>query len=349
MIASATPRDYERSMRALLADPGIDSLLVIYIPPIASDPDAVARAIVRGTRGTSLPVVATYMSAKGVPRDLKRIPCYPFPESAAVALARVASYGEWRRRGRGAALAPPGIREEEARAIVAQAMSRGGGWLSPEEAVRLLDALGIPAARSRAVSDAREAVAAAGAIGYPVALKAVGPTILHKTEAGGLALSLTSAPEVAAAHADLSRRLGASMSGALVQEMVPGGVEVIVGATYDPAFGPLVLYGSGGTLVELLGDVSFRIAPLTGADVEDMLAEVRGTALLEGFRGAPAGDVAALRDALARVSVLLTLCPEVLELDINPLKVLPSGAKAVDARIRVGRPPAPPRSRRVTY
>jgi acetyl coenzyme A synthetase (ADP forming)-like protein len=349
MIASATPRDYERSIQAILADPGVDSLIVIYIPPIASDPDAVARAIVRGTRGTSLPVVATFLSAKGIPRALTGIPCYPFPESAAVALARVAAYGEWRRRPKGAALAPPGVREKEARAIVAQAMSRGGGWLSPEESGRLLDALGISAARARAVSDESEAVAAAEAIGYPVALKAVGPTILHKTEAKALALSLSSASDVAAAHEDLSRRLGAAMSGALVQEMVSGGVEVIVGATYDPAFGPLVLYGSGGTLVELLGDVSFRIAPLTGADIDDMLAEVRGTALLKGFRGTPSADIGALRDALARVSVLLTLCPEVLELDINPLKVLGSGAKAVDARIRVGRPPAPPRSRRVTY
>ncbi|HEY7574638.1 MAG TPA: acetate--CoA ligase family protein, partial [Thermoanaerobaculia bacterium] len=349
MIASATPRDYGRSIRVLLQDPDVDSLLVIYIPPLASDPEKVARAIVRGTRGSTTPVIATFMSAKGVPKVLSRIPCYPFPESAAVALARVTAYGEWRRRPRGAALRPTGIRSDEARALVLGAMSRGGGWLMPSEAQELLSLVGIPMAVARPASRWEEVEKAAEQIGFPVALKAVGPTILHKTDVGGVRLGIPDMPSLRDAHREMTARVGDAMTGVLVQEMVAGGVEMIVGATTDPAFGSLVLYGSGGTLVELLADVSFRLPPLTETDVDDMLEEVRGTALLRGYRGAPPADEGALRDILARVAALLTFCPEVLELDLNPVRVLDRGARALDCRVRVGRPAAPARSRRISY
>jgi acyl-CoA synthetase (NDP forming) len=241
------------------------------------------------------------------------------------------------------------IRSEDIRALIAGAMSRGGGWLNPGEAQDLLKALGIPAARSRLATTWKDVREAAKEIGFPLALKAVGPVILHKTEVGGIKLGLTGMAALRSAYRELSGSLGDAMTAALVQEMVPGGVEVIVGATYDAAFGPLVLYGSGGTLVELHSDVSFRIAPLTDLDVADMLEEVRGTALLRGYRGTAPVDEAALREILLKVSLLVELCPQVLELDLNPVKVLEKGARAVDCRVRVGRPPASPRARRVSY
>jgi acyl-CoA synthetase (NDP forming) len=131
--------------------------------------------------------------------------------------------------------------------------------------------------------------------------------------------------------------------------MVPRGVEVIVGAVTDRTFGPLVMYGSGGTLVELLGDTAFRIAPLSDLDAADLLSEVRGTARLRGFRGAPPADEKALTELLLRVSALIDACPDIQEVDLNPVNVFESGVRVVDFRIRVGRPPAPAPSRRISY
>jgi acyl-CoA synthetase (NDP forming) len=184
-------------------------------------------------------------------------------------------------------------------------------------------------------------------LGFPVALKAQGP--LHKTEAGGVKLNLQDEREVREAYEEMSNRLGDEMTGAIVQQMITGGVEVMAGAVADPTFGHLVMYGAGGTLVELLSDVAFRIHPVTDTDVDDMLHEVRWSKLLEGFRGAPPSDVPALKDVLMRLSALLTICPEIRELDINPLKALPNGAAVVDARVRIDAvSPAAP-TRRISY
>ncbi len=350
MIASATPEHYTRAMRAVLADERVDSLITIFIPPLATAPEAVAAAIVEGARNANgKPVLANFMSAKGAPSILSNIPSYSFPEAAASALARVTYYGEWRSR---AVEAPPvfdDVRASDARACVDRAMERGGGWLDPLEIASLFDAAGIRVAKAVYASDVEEAVAAASRVGYPVALKAVGPTILHKTEAGAVALNLSNEAMVRETHANMSARLGASLAGVLIQEMVAGGVEVMVGATLDPTFGPLVLYGSGGILVELLDDVAFRITPLTDSDVTEMMREVKGTALLRGYRGAPAADEAALRDLLLRVSHLLEICPQILEMDANPIRVLEKGAVVVDARVRVGPLPDRPPTRRIAY
>jgi acetyl coenzyme A synthetase (ADP forming)-like protein len=350
MLASAPPEHYARTLRAVLDDPGIDSVLAIFIPPIAVGTDAVAEAVVAGTRdAASKPVLAIFMSTKGAPEILRPIPTYPFPESAAIALARATRYGEWLSRPAGTVPEFPDCDVERARRAVAPALERGGGWLDPIEARDLLSAFGIPAAPLRVAASAEEAVRAAGEVGLPVALKAVGPSILHKTEVGGVRLGLETPEDVREAAADLASRLGGEMTGILVQAMIPGGVETIVGVVRDPTFGPLVLYGSGGTLVELVSDVSFRLHPLTDVDAREMLEEVKGTALLRGYRGAPRADEAALRELLLRVSALVEACPEVREMDLNPVKVLAQGTSVVDARIRVERRPVPPRSRRIVY
>ncbi len=349
MLASAPPEHYRKSLGILLEEENLDSVLVIFIPPIATDAEAVATAIVEGVKGTRKPVLATFMSAKGTPPVLSAIPCYPFPESAAIALARAAAYGEWRREPPGKVPALSGLDVERARRVVARALAGGGGWLGSLEAEDLLTAFGIPVAAMRLARDETGAAAAAKALGFPVAVKAVGPTILHKTEVGGVRLNLTDEPAVLSACRELKKRLGDSLTDFLVQAMVPGGVEVLVGVTHDSTFGPLVVYGSGGILVELVADVAFRLHPLTDRDVAAMLDEVKGTALLRGYRGAPLGDEAALKEMLLRVSALIENCPEVREMDLNPVKVLENGVRVVDARIRVGRPPALLPSRRIAY
>jgi acetyl coenzyme A synthetase (ADP forming)-like protein len=348
MLASAPPEHYERAMRLLLADERIDSLLTIFIPPLVTDPRAVAEAIVRGASGAAKPVLATFMSAQGAPPELRAIPCYMFPEAAATALARVAAHGEWRRRARGAVPAFGDLQLDRARTIVERTLASGGGWLTPEDVHGVIEAFGIAAVIPVAAANEEEAVAAARRVEWPVALKAVGPGIIHKTEVGGVALGLIDDEAVRRAYRDMAQRLGNSMSGVIVQRMVSGGVEVLVGATLDPTFGAVIACGTGGTLVELYSDVVFRLQPLTDIDAAEMVNEMKGTPLLRGFRGAPAADEAALRDALLRMSALMESCPEIQEVDINPLKVLPRGVCALDARIRVERP-RQARSRRISY
>jgi acyl-CoA synthetase (NDP forming) len=199
------------------------------------------------------------------------------------------------------------------------------------------------------VSNVYDAVHAAMRIGFPVVVKAQGPSLLHKSESGAVKLSLQDEREVREAYLEMQERLGEQMTGAVVQQMIEGGVEVMVGATQDPTFGHIVAFGAGGTLVELLSDVAFRIFPLTDIDAEDMVSETRCAKLLNGFRGMKPCDIPAIRDVLLRVSVLLSVCPEIAELDINPLKALPSGVAAVDARIRIEKSAPKPPSRRVSY
>jgi acetyl coenzyme A synthetase (ADP forming)-like protein len=344
MLASAPPRHYERATRLLLADPGVDSLMVIFIPPLVTDSKAAAEAIVRGAEGTTKTILATFMSAQGAPAELRTIPSYMFPEAAATALARVVTHAEWRRRPRGSVQVFADVRPDIAR----NAIAGREGWLSPPAVEQVLRAFGIPVAETFAAAAEDEAVAAAKRIGAAVALKAVGPSILHKTDIGGIALGLAGEEAVRGAYRDMQARLGDAMSGVIVQRMVTGGVEMLVGATSDPNFGPVIACGTGGTLVELFTDVVLRLHPLTDIDAAGMVNELRGAPLLRGYRGAPAADEHALRDVLLRVSALIEACPEILELDINPLKVLATGACAIDARIRVGHVTTPP-SRRVMY
>jgi acetyl coenzyme A synthetase (ADP forming)-like protein len=344
MLASAPPDHYERATRLVLADANVDSLLVIFIPPLVTNPKEVAEAIVRGAAGAEKPILATFMSAQGAPEELKSIPSYAFPEAAATALARVVTHGEWRRRPRGSIAVFPDVRPDVARSIV----SGAEGWLSTTAVQDVLSAFGIASARMVQAVTEDEAVLAAREIGTAIAMKAVGPTILHKTDIGGIALGLTGDEAVRRAYREMRARLGDAMSSVLVQRMVPDGVEVLVGATFDANFGPVIACGTGGTLVELFADVVLRLHPITDTDAAEMINELRGVRLLRGYRGSAPADELALREVLLRISALMEACPDILELDINPLKVLPHGACVIDARIRVGHITTPP-SRRVSY
>jgi acyl-CoA synthetase (NDP forming) len=350
MLASASPEHYRRALAALVRDEQVDSILTIFIPPLVTDAQAVATAIAAGaSRAASKPIAGVFMRAEGAPPELSPIPCYAFPESAAIALARVTAYGEWRQRPVGIIPRLSDVRPGEARALVDSVLQRGGGWLIPDEAQGLMTAVGIKTAATQLTKTVDEAVTAACATGLPVALKAVGPTLLHKTERQAVRLNLDSEEAVRRAAIDFETRFRGELTGLLVQQMVTGGVEMLVGALHDPTFGPLVVCGSGGVLVDLLADSAFRIHPLTTDDAADMIRELRGSRLLRGYRGAPPADEAALRDVVLRVSALLSICPEIQELDLNPVKVLPAGACAVDARVRVEGHRPQRHGRRVEY
>ena len=349
MLASASADQYRRATKLLLADDQVDNLLVIFIPPLITKADEVARAIVEGSAGTSKAVLANFITAHGAPADLAPIPSYMFPEAAVAALARAIEYGAWRRRPRGTVPRIDMIRREHARQVLEMALARGAGWLTPVEAQQLLQATGIATAATRVVATEEEATAAAREIGYPVALKVAGPEILHKSDVGGVMLDIADDPALRAAFGALKDRLGPAMTAAVVQQMVRGGVELLVGAIFDPTFGPLIACGSGGILVDLVHDTTFRIHPLTDIDAAEMLDSLKGAILLRGYRGRPPADERAAIDVLLRVSALLDICPEIQELDINPLKVLEQGVRAVDVRVRVSDRPSPAPSRRVSY
>lgn len=348
MIASASAEHYRRTIALVLADPNVDSLLTIFIPPIVTAAEDVAQAIQQASAGSSKPVLATFMGVQST-LTMAGIPTYTFPEAAAVALARVSEYGEWKRRP---AAAPPHLAtfdRDSVRSAVADVITSGGGWLDPPQAERLLRAAGINVAPARVAHTAEQSIQMAEDIGWPVVMKGLGPTLLHKTEAGAVKLGLKDSAGVRSAFADLSQSLGDRLEGVLVQHMVGTGVEMVAGGLNDPLLGPVIMAGTGGIFVELVGDTAFRICPLTEPDADLLIEELKGRALLRGYRGAPAADESAFRALLLALSQLLDVCPEIEEMDLNPVMVLRKGAVVVDARIKVGPVKPAPRLRRIAY
>ena len=265
------------------------------------------------------------------------VPAYAYPEAAARALGRAARYSAWRSRPAGTVPELAECRSGHARGLVGSFLGRvpGGGWLSPEEADKLLRCYGLPVVESRFAHDTEGVLAAAAALGGHVALKADVPGLVHKSDAGAVELDLRGAAEVRRAMRRLEKRFAGRLSGVLVQPMISGGTEVIIGVVQEPVFGPLVVFGLGGVATEVLGDHAARLAPLTDTDADDLIHSIRAAPLLLGHRGQPAADIGALRDALLRISRLADDLPQVTELDLNPVIARPDGVFAVDARIRV--------------
>jgi acyl-CoA synthetase (NDP forming) len=306
--------------------------------------DGVAAARAAGAAGR--PVLACLLGQEH--RDQmecggERIPCYPFPETPARVLGKAAAYGAWRAR-------PPEVFPDFddldlslARAACRKAVAeRGECWLSAEECREVLGAVRVPLVASEFARTADEAAAAAARLGFPVAVKLASRRFVHKTEVGGVRLGLPDAAAVRQAFAevrDRAERAGGAdaFDGVVVQPMAGGGVEVMAGVTHDPLFGPLVAFGLGGVHVEVLADVCFRVAPLTDRDASELVRGIRGLPLLQGYRGHPPADLAALEELLLRVSRLAEEVPEIGEIDLNPVFAFPpgEGCRVADARVRV--------------
>jgi acetate---CoA ligase (ADP-forming) len=344
MIASAPAEHYRQAINIVGTDENIDSLIVIFTPPLVTRANDVAQAIVEAVPhiDKSKPVLSVFLSAHEAPKELRTtktcIPSYSFPETAAIALARATRYRQWRDRRE---TYPPrfeDIRTDEAAAVVASALTRGEGWLTPDEVANVCSCYGLPLIEQRFVANAEAAGAAAEKLTGEVALKAIAPGLVHKTEAGAVRIHLNSAEAVYDAAREMSKRLsslGHSPSGFVVQRMAKRGVEMLVGVVHDPQFGPVLACGAGGVQVELLKDVSVRLTPLSNEDAAEMIRELKTYPLLTGFRGSVAMDVAALADGLLRVSALVEDIPQIAELDCNPFVVHDRGATILDARIRV--------------
>lgn len=350
MVASASAEQYQRSLEILVEDESVDAVIVIFIPTGSVDIEAVATAVREGGAKAaeySKPIIASFMSMRGTESPLSAggrvIPSYRFPESAAIAVARAALYAEWRNSDLGEIPDHEDLRIRDARAICRKALAeRGDGWLMPDEVSSLLEAFGLPQPASKLATTPDEAVATADEIGYPVVVKLASATLVHKTEWKGVHLNVKDAGGVRRAYETMRSTLAehgreSEMAGVLVQPMIGKGAEVFVGVTEDPMFGPLVAFGLGGTSVELLGDVVFRITPLTNRDAHEMIHSIKGFRLLEGFRDQPPADVLAAQDILLRISRMVEELQDIAELDLNPVRLFEPGQGGVilDARIMV--------------
>jgi len=328
MLGGATADSYRQALPALLDDPNVDAVIALFVPPVVATPHEVGAAISEAVAeaGAGKPVLACVLAAEGSPASLRSmapIPSFDFPESAARALGRAAERAEWLRRPAGSTPDLEGIDVDAARASV----TGREGWLEPDATRALLQSYGIPLVPERLAGNADEAVAAAEELGFPAVVKTA-EAGAHKTETGGVALDLRDDAAVRAAV----ERIGGPV---LVQPMLRGGAELLAGVVQDPVFGPLVAFGPGGVLAELIGEAQFRLAPLTDVDAEELVTGGKAGRLVAGFRGSPPADAGSLTDLVHRLGRLAEDVPEVSELDLNPVIAGPDGCVAVDARVRL--------------
>ena len=345
VLGDATPERYRAALETVAADPNVDGLLAVLVPQAVLDTQAVAEAVVSLERRLQKPLLACFMGEARMAKAIDRltsqgIPNYPFPKRTAQVFRAMADYQEIQARSM-----PEFVTfdadKAAAQAVLDKVYTEGRVTIGDAEAQGILKAYGLRIPKSELAETADQAVAIAAQIGYPVVLKIASPDILHKTDVGGVKVGLRHAEDVRDAFELMAYRAQrylpeARLWGCQVQQMAPpGGLEVLIGMKLDPQFGPLVTFGLGGIYVETLRDVTFRVAPFSPREAEDMLGEIRARALLDGVRGQPPSDKKAVIDALLRIGQLAMDFPEIVELDINPLIVYPQGqgAIAIDMRL----------------
>ncbi len=345
LIATANERAYGAALSAILSDPGVDSVIVLFVPPINIDQMAVAQSILDVHSRFKKPIYTSLMgvSENSPPVALLRdnsIPAYAFPESIVKSLAGLERCRVWSARPEPAF--PKFEVKRDAAAKLIDKAKTGGGKILGLEASEFLRAYGIPTVPSKAAGNTDELLEAAGEIGFPLVLKINDPKLVHKTEIGGVIADLRTREEALDAYLKLKKRYekvfsGSPFSGVLVQKMIKGGVETVFGITLDRAYGPLMMFGLGGVFVEVIKDVSFRLHPLSKTDAEEMVRSIKAFPLLSGFRGSKPVKVEMLVDVLLRLSQLIGDFPEIMELDINPFFATPEAENcaAVDCRIIV--------------
>lgn len=350
VIGDARSDRYKAAVHTVLADPNVDMGMVILTPQSMTDVAETAAVVPETIEGIDKPVVCSFMGAKDVAPGveiLRRagVPNYPFPEDAVRALAaadRLVSLREIPRRNM------PTFNDlamDRARQIIADALDgKKERYLTQAECRPLLECYRLPLLKSRVVNNVDEAAAAAEEFQTPVVMKVMSEDVVHKYDAGGVILNVHGADEARAAYkkiyGNVERHVpGARIQGILVEQMAPRGVEVILGASRDPRFGPLMMFGLGGTLVEVLKDVSFRLAPMWQISAERMVRQIRSFTVLNGFRGNPPSDIDAIVDTLLRLSAMVINHPEISELDINPLIVHAAGqgCSVADSRVMLRR------------
>jgi acetyltransferase len=349
LIAGANAESYGRALDTVLADPGVDAALAVFVPPVMVNPDDIVRAVSEVKERHEKPVLGVFMAPDEFFAAAHRvhrspIPLYLFPESAARALAGMDRQRRWRERPAGQT--PDfAVAREIARAVIDGVRAEGRLELNAPEALAILDAYGVQTSRYAFARTLEETIIAARGIGFPVVLKLVARDLSHKTDVGGVFVDIRNTDELVSAFMRLIGRverhgLAGSSDGVMIQEMVRNGRELVLGMASDPHFGPVMMFGLGGVYVETLKDVAFRLWPLTDLDAREMIASIRSLPILEGSRGERPIDFAVIEETLLRLSQLVGDFDELAELDVNPFMATATaaGSKAVDARMRLKAP-----------
>jgi len=348
VLGDAHEDRYAAALEGVLADPGVDGAIVISTPQLMTNLAAIASAVTKVASQHQKPTLVCQMALGEIEETLTilsqgRLPHYHFPEEAARALAAMAHYARNLGRPRYEVKTFTDVDRDAVRQVFADVRKEGRSFVLEPEAHRIFQAYGFPVLPYRWVHASVDAVQAAEEVGYPVALKIVSPDIVHKFDVGGVKVHLHTVAEVRRAYEEVladarQAQPQAEPAGVLVQKMAPPGTEMILGMTRDPHFGPLLMIGLGGTLVEIFQDVMFSVAPVSEQWARRMIGDLKAFPLLKGYRGEPPRDLEVIAECLERLSQLALDFPEIRELDINPLMVFPQGqgAVVVDARIFVG-------------
>jgi acyl-CoA synthetase (NDP forming) len=335
--ADAPPAAIGKAIRALASSGEADALVVPLVATRTNDlPGALTALTEAADDQPHLPIVAVVVGADS-PLKLGRgnLPVYQLPEDAVRSLKHACRYARWRREPAGSQPTLPGIDRHAAHRLVSAALTEGPGWQPVAVTHALMACYGVPLLDTRLARNGEQAESVARDLGFPVAMKATRPGLVHKTEAGGVHLRLSDASAIRTAYLDIADSLDEAQPEVALQPMVQTGVELVVGVVHDALFGSLVMVGLGGVHTDLLGDRSFRSLPLTERDAAAMWRELRAAPLLTGYRGAPAMDTNALEQLLLRVAELAKDLPEVSELDLNPVVAVPSGVAALDIKIKL--------------
>jgi acyl-CoA synthetase (NDP forming)/GNAT superfamily N-acetyltransferase len=351
LVSEARGDDFAQALAEAFADPEVDSVITCFIPPLVTLDEDVATAVRDAALASEKPCVATFLGMRGVFERLAAaasdgrsqvVPSYTLPEDAVRALVAATRYAAWRARDRGVPVRPAGIDRSAAEQVVERVLADapGGRSLQPDEVAQLLGAYGLAPWRSIPVRTADEAVAAAEALGYPVVIKSVAPLLRHQPGLSGIRVDLTSEPLLREAFVGLNDRLAPLAANSfVVQRMATPGVSCVVRSDEDPLFGPVVSFSIAGAPTELLGDIGYRIPPLTDVDVADLVSSVKAAPMLHGHRGAAPVHRAALDDLVARVSVLADNLPEVATLVLNPVNAHPGGVDVLGAEVTLAPTP----------
>ncbi len=339
VLATAAAPHYRAALDVLMDEPGIDSIYINFVTPPFVDTESVAKEMAEVSKMRIKPIVCNYMTDKpqwtGTTAHLKDggIPRYDYPEMAAKALAALTRYNALKSRPKDPVTIFNDVDRARAAEIIQDAQKTGRKMLCANDVYDLLGSYGIPIASCRIAGTAEEAVTEAAKIGFPVVIKADAAELIHKTDAGGVALDLKNADAVRNAVASMKKRITAPDLRFLVQKYLPGGKEIIIGAKEEHGLGHMIMFGVGGVLVELLKDVAFELTPVTGAEAQAMLRSVKTYPILAGYRGHKGVDQSEIVKIIQRISQLVTDLPMIREMDLNPIVTFEDKVIAVDARI----------------
>jgi acyl-CoA synthetase (NDP forming) len=341
VLATAGAEQFRATLDVVMDEDQINSVYLNFVTPFFVDAESIAKEIVEVNKQKRKPIVCNLMTDKlqweGTVEILKdgSVPCYSFPSTAAKVLTALAKYNQIRTRDIGEARTFGDTNREKAEIIIQKASEAGREFLSASEVYEILDAYRIPVADWRIAANAAEATSTAAEMGFPVVVKADSESIIHTSDVGGVAVDLRDSASVRSVVEEMETKLSAEDLKFLIQKYLPGGKEVIIGAKAEEGLGHIVMFGLGGIYVEIMRDVSYKLTPVTTVETQEMISSLQSAPLLKGVRGEKGIDKDAIIEIIQRVSQMVSECPDIKELDLNPIIAYEDQAFVVDARMAI--------------